>query len=94
MTDTTSFYRGVISATTQFINAFEDLTLLADRIAADSSLSSNAAASAAASGRSDLTAANFDNFRLAVNLLNGVLTNSSTSVPDGGTVRLAFYQLM
>ncbi len=94
MTDTTSFFRNVVSASTQFIAAFEAMILLADRIAADSALSTATATAAQAGGRSDLTAANFDNFRLAVNLLNTKLHAPDASVPNGGNVVLSFYQLM
>ncbi len=94
MTDTVAFYRNVVAATAQFINAFEALTLLADRIAADSALSTATAQTAQGVGRTDLTAANFDNFRLAVNLISNKLNASDASVPNGGTVRLSFYQLI
>ena len=52
MTDTITFYRNIISQVTQFTQAWENLLLVADRIAADSSLSGKLAASAQAGGRS------------------------------------------
>jgi len=94
MTDTRSFFKAVVDGSTQFIAAIENLEQLADRIAADTALSTATAATATAAGRADLAAANFDNFRLAVGVIKTLLDNANASVPNGGTVKLSFYQLM
>lgn len=94
MTDTRTFLGQVVAQTTNFVQAFEQLKLLADRISADSALSVNTAAAAQSAGRTDLSAADFDNFNSAMQLLETTLTNSSTSVNTGGSVRLAFYKII
>src|SRR4051812_31571152 len=99
MTDTTVFYRTVIAQVTQFVKAYEDLKVLSDRIAADSALSGQAATAAQAGGRSDLTAASFDNLKVAADLIESLLSaNTGANVPvsinTGGKVKLALYKLL
>lgn len=94
MTDATNFYRTLISNVTQLISALESCKLMADRITADSAMSTKAAAAAQTGGRSDLAAADFDNFNAAIQVLETLLNNANASVNTGGSVRLAFYKLM
>ena len=94
MTDTVTFYRNLVSQVGQFVNAFENIKLMADRIAADSALSAAAQASAQATGRTDLYAADFDNFKSAVDLLTNTLETSNAGVNTGGKVVLALYKLL
>lgn len=95
MTDSTAFYRAVVTQVGQFISAYENLVLLADRIAADSSLSAAAAtaAGAATSARPDLSTASFDNFKSAVTALQSLMNNNNAGV-NTATVKLAFYQML
>lgn len=94
MTDTVTFFRAVVAGTNQFIAAYENLQLLADRLATDSSLSTNTAAAANAGGRTDLNAANFDNFRLAALQIAALMNASNANVPNGGDFKLSFYQIV
>lgn len=94
MTDTVNFYRTLVANTAQFVQAWESLKLMSDRIGADSYLSGQAATSAQAAGRTDLTAAEFDNFKAATDLLTALLNSNSTQVNTGGSVKLAFYKLL
>ena len=93
MTDTVTFYRNIIAQTNQFIQAYEAMALLADRISSDSSLSAAAAASANASGRTDLSTADFDNFNSAVDVIV-TLMNSHNSGVNAATVKLSFYKML
>ena len=61
MSDPINFYRLFINNINTFIAALEQLNLMQDRMAQDSGLAAAAAAAAQASGRSDLTAADFTN---------------------------------
>jgi len=94
MTDTVSFYRGLVIQVGEFVRAFEQLKLLSDRIGADSALSSQAAVSAQQGGRTDLSAADFDNFKTATDLLASTLESSNVGVNTGGKVVLAFYKIL
>jgi hypothetical protein len=94
MTDTRSFFKAVVDGSNAFVAAVETLELLADRISADTALSTNTAATATASGRADLSAANFDNFKLAVQQIKALMDNTNAGVPNGGTLKLSFYQLI
>lgn len=94
MTDTRTFLQQLIVGVNNFTLAFEQIKLLADRIQADSALSAATAAAAQLNGRSDLSTGDFDNFNSAAQLLETTLTNSSTSVNTGGSVRLAFYKII
>ena len=99
MTDTTVFFRAVVAQATQFTKALEDLKLLADRIGADSALSGKTATAAQAGGRADLTAADFDNFKIATDLLTSLLNTTAgqsitNQVNTGGKAVLAFYKLL
>jgi len=93
MTDTTLFFRNVAARVADFINTLDDVKLLADMIATDSFLSGQAATAAQASNRKDLTAADFDNFNAAVQLLTTTLNSINPSVNTGGAVKLAFYKM-
>ncbi len=99
MTDAIVGYKNLIAQTNQFVQAFEALKLFSDRVGADTSLSTAFAAAAATTGRSDLSAANFDNFKRAVDVVTALLesTASQTTTNDvntGGKAVLAFYQLL
>lgn len=94
MTDTISFYRNLVAQTNQFVQAWEALRLMHDRIGSDSFLSGKAAASAQATGRTDLTAADFDNFKSAVDVVQALLDSTNVAVNTGGTVKLAFFKLL
>lgn len=94
MTDATSFVRQATLQVAVFVNAYEDLRLLANRIASDSFLSAQAATSAQAINRKDLAAADFDNLNSAIGVIEALLASTSPSVNTGGSVRLAFYKLM
>lgn len=94
MTDTRTMVSLIVAQTQQFITAFENIELMADRIAADSTLSTALAASASSIGRTDLTAASFDNFRLATQQIRTMLESPNASVPTGGEMVLAYYAIM
>lgn len=94
MTDALTFHRNVVSASATLMNAIEQCQLLQDRLLAESGLSAAAAAAASASGRTDLQAADFDNFKLAMTQLLSFLDAVNAGVPTGGTLRLAFYKMM
>lgn len=99
MTDTTTFYREAVSAAKQFVNAFENMKLISDRIKADSFLSGQAATAAQAGGRSDLTAASFDNLQIATDLITSLMNTTSgqsvtNAVNTGGKAVLAFYKIL
>ena len=96
MTDATNFTRQLVMQVGAFVNAYEDLKLMANRIASDTALSGLAATAAQTSNppRKDLSAADFDNFKSAMDVLEALLGSSNPSVNTGGTVRLAFYKLM
>lgn len=94
MTDSVTFYKTTITQVTQFVQIWENLKLIADRITADSFLSGQAATAAQAGGRSDLTAANFDNLKAAIAVVETLLENTNGSVNSGGAVWLAFYKMM
>ncbi len=99
MTDTTAFLSMCVATSQQFNRVYEDLKSLADRIAADSALSTATAVAAQNTGRKELTAADFDNFKVVIDLL-GALLNASNggSVPivvnTGGMVKLGFYRML
>lgn len=94
MTDSRTFLQQLIAGTTNFVLAFEQMKLLADRIAADSSMATNTAAVAQTSGRTDLQAADIDNLNAAVQLFETTLNSSNAGVNTGGSVRLAFYKII
>lgn len=94
MTDSRTMLGQIVSQTQAFISAFEAIELMADRINADSTLSAALAAAAANSSRGDLTAANFDNFKLATQQLRTMLETPNANVPTGGEMVLAYYQIM
>lgn len=94
MTDTRTFLQQLILGVNNFTLALEQCKLLADRIQADSLLSTNTAAAAQNSGRTDLSTADFDNFNSAMQLLETTLNGTNASVNTGGSVRLAFYKII
>lgn len=94
MTDTISFYRNLVAQTNQFVQAWEAIKLMHERIASDSTLSTKAATSAQANGRTDLTAADFDNLKSAVDVVQTLLDSTNVAVNTGGTVKLAFFKLL
>lgn len=94
MTDTVTFYRSLVSQTNQFVQAWEALKLMHDRLLADSFLPGQAATSAQASGRTDLTAADFDNVKNAVTVVQTLLDSTNAAVNTGGSVKLAFYKML
>ena len=99
MTDASSFFQtcvGVCRATSQNL---EDLRQISDRIGADSALSGEAAAAAKNAGRGDLAAADFDNLKVCIDLMQDLLNavnggNVPVSVNTGGTVKLGFYKII
>jgi hypothetical protein len=93
MTDTTTFYRLIIAQVNQFVQAYENILLLSDRISADSSLSAALAASANAGGRTDLTTASFDDLNNAVKSVQTRLNSNDSSV-NAATVKLPFYKVI
>ncbi len=99
MTDTAAFLTLCVSTTQAFNRAYEDMKSISDRIGADSALSSATAAMAQATGRKELSAADFDNLKVCIDLL-GTLLNASNggnvpvAVNTGGTVKLGFYKML
>lgn len=99
MTDYTSFLNFCVSKTQAFVNDLEDMKTISDRIAADSSLSTNTALAAQNTGRKELTAADFDNLKVCIDLMVSLLNASNgQSVPvvenTGGMVKLGFYKMI
>jgi hypothetical protein len=93
MTDATTFYRQLVAQCGVFTQACDQIRLLADRIAADSTLSAAAAAAAQAGGRPDLTTGDFDNFKTATDSIETRLNTNDPSV-NAATVKLPFYKLL
>lgn len=93
MSNTITMLNGIVLTVTQFIAAHEDLKLISDRIGADSSLSAALAAQAAKSNRTDLTTADFDNLKAAIDAVTAFL-NSHSNLVNSDTVRLPFYKVM
>lgn len=95
MTDTTSLLNTIIGAVNSFNNNLETFKSLSDRIGADSGLSAALAAKSPSVGRSDLTTADFDNLKAAIDALVSLLNDvgSSHSV-NTATVKLAFYKVI
>ena len=93
MTDAITFYRQVIAQCANFTQACDAIRLLADRIAADSSLSAAAAAAAQAGGRTDLSTGDFDNFKTATDSIETRLNTNDPGV-NATTVKLPFYKLL
>ena len=93
MTDTTTFYRQIVAQMTQYTTANDQVRLIADRIAADSSLSAALAQAAQAGGRTDLTTADFDNMKAAIDAVSNLLNSSAPGV-NTATVKLAFYKML
>ncbi len=79
MTDSITFYRQVIAQVGQFMTAYTNIKVLADRIAADSALSASAATAASAGGRADLTTGDFDRFKIATDAITTALASGSPS---------------
>lgn len=94
MTDNNTFLQQLIVSTNNFILAFEQMKLMADRIRADSAAATNLAAAAQTRGRTDLIIANFDNLNNAMQLLETTMNNPNAGVNTGGAVELAFYQII
>lgn len=94
MTDSRTFLQQLIVGINNFVLAYEQCVLLADRISADSASATNLAAAATGQGRTDLAIADFDNFQTAMALLETTLNSTSAQVNTGGTVRLAFYKII
>lgn len=93
MTDPINFYRTVISQVTAFVGAYENLLLISDRISADSSLSTSAAAAANSGGRADLTIADFDNLNNAIKSIQTRLGSNDPTV-NSATVKLPLYKIL
>jgi len=96
MTDATNFVRQLVIQLTAFDSSYQDLRRMAQRIADDSFLSGQAATAAHGSilKREDLSAADFDNFKAAMDVIDALLSSTNPSVNTGGNVRLAFDKLM
>lgn len=94
MTNSTGFLQQLVVGINNFVLAYEQCKLLSDRIAADSASATNLGTAASATGRSDLSTADFDNFNSAMQLLETTLNGTNASVNTGGSVRLAFYKIL
>ena len=99
MTDATSFFQTCVGVCRVMSQNLEDLRQISDRIGADSALSGEAAAAAATAGRTDLKAADFDNLKVCIDLLQELLAavngdSVPVSVNTGGTVKLGFYKII
>jgi hypothetical protein len=99
MTDASSFFQTCVGVCRVMNENLQDMKSISDRIGADTSLSSKAAAAAGTAGRSDLTAADFDNLKVCIDLLQNLLNavnggNVPVSVNTGGTVKLGFYKII
>jgi hypothetical protein len=99
MTDASFFFQTCVNACRVMSQNLEDLKSVSDRIGADSALSSETAAAAAKVGRTDLTAADFDNLKVCIDLMQDLLNainggNVPVSVNTGGTVKLGFYKII
>jgi hypothetical protein len=94
MTDATSLFRLMVSQTTQFVAAYENMLLLSDRIQADSNLPSEVAAAASAGGRPDITAAVVENLHLCMVEIEKLLEAVNPNVPTGGELKLALYEIL
>jgi len=93
MTDTATMFKIIVANTQTFIAAWEQMRLIADRIGADTSLSSKLASSANASGRTDLTTADFDNLNAAIGSLTTRFNTADPNV-NAATVKLPFYTVV
>ena len=99
MTDATSFFQTCVGVCRTMNQNLEDLKSLSDRIGADTTLSTAAANAAKAAGRTDLSAADFDNLKVCIdhlqNLLNAINGgNVPVNINTGGTVKLGFYKII
>ena len=99
MTDASSFFQTCVGVCRALNQNLEDLKSVSDRIGADSALSGEAANAAKAAGRGDLAAADFDNLKVCIDLMQDLLNavNGGTvpvSVNTGGTVKLGFYKII
>jgi hypothetical protein len=88
MSDPINFYRTMVGTVGQAIINLQQLQTLADRISQDSSLAGRAATAAQASGRADLTTADFDN---AVSAINQLLFTFNSGNP---TQKAFLYKLL
>lgn len=99
MTDTSAFLTFCVGASQRFNAVYEDLKSISDRIGADTALSTNTALAASKTGRSELTAADFDNLKVVIDLLTSLLNASNggtvpVAVNTGGTVKLGIYRML
>ena len=99
MTDATNMLQLLTEQIKQFNYAQSQMRLLADRIASDSTLSTQLYEAAQAGNRKDLAVADFDNFKVAVDMVTNMLNAlTGASVPvdinTGGAVKLAFYKIV
>lgn len=99
MTDTTAFLNFCVTTSQSFNRILEDLRSISDRIAADTALSSATAQAAQATSRKELTAADFDNLKVCIDLVGALLAaknNDTVSVVvnTGGSVKLGFYRMI
>ena len=99
MTDAASFFSTCVGVCRVMNENLEDLKSLSDRIGADTALSAAAANAAKAAGRTDLSAADFDNLKVCIDHLQSLLNaiNGGTvpvNINTGGTVKLGFYKII
>lgn len=99
MTDATAFLNLCVATSQQFNRVLEDLKSISDRISADTALSTATALAAQGTGRKELTAADFDNLKVVIDLLGTLLNatnggNVPVAVNTGGTVKLGFYRMI
>ena len=99
MTDASSFFQTCVGVCRVMNENLVALRSISDRIGADSALSTEAANAAKNAGRSDLTAADFDNLKVCIDLLQELLAavngdSVPVSVNTGGTVKLGFYKII
>ncbi len=99
MTDTTAFLDTIVRVAQNFNQILEDMKSISDRIGSDSNLSTATAVAAAAGPRKELVAADFDNLKVAIDLLQTLLAASNggnvpVTINTGGKVVLAFYKVL
>ena len=99
MTDASSFFLTCVGVCRAMNENLQDMKSISDRIGADTALSGEAAAAAATAGRTDLVAADFDNLKVCIDLMQTLLNainggNVPVSVNTGGTVKLGFYKII
>jgi len=99
MSDANVLLNDIVAWTRRYAEDLEHMRTISDRIGADSAMATNLAAAATKAGRTDLVAADFDNYKICVDLDRTLLNSSngstvSVSINTGGTVKLGFYKIL